>query len=148
MRGNGSAPSEGWERGIAQSKSPHGLKFYAIQLHYIYSTFFPSMFIKISTAVYVYFEQFNFISFNLYLTRESSEDTEFCSTRSQKNKRGFKNGMPQTVKKIFQRQVNFTLRVNLWLTSTNSEYFNLVGIKNINSNSKVELIKLDSIKKL
>ena len=96
IRGNCSAPSEGCERGIAQGKLPHGLEFYAIQLHYIYSTFSPLFFVNISTAIFIYFLHFNFISFNLNLTREFSGDTEFYSTKSQKNKRGVQKRVATT----------------------------------------------------
>ena len=38
--------------GIAQGKSPHGLKFYEIQLHHIYSTSSPLIFIKINITIW------------------------------------------------------------------------------------------------
>ena len=39
------------ERGIAQEKSPHGLKFYELQLHHIYSTSSPLIFININITI-------------------------------------------------------------------------------------------------
>ena len=39
------------KRGRAQEKSPHGLKFYEIQLHHIYSTSSPLIFIKINITI-------------------------------------------------------------------------------------------------